>query len=51
MLFIVRKCKAMHIGYNNKRENHEMDGKNLNEVDDNKDLGVIMPGDLTWNKQ
>ena len=29
MLFSVEKCKVMHIGYNNKKEKYEMDGKNL----------------------
>jgi hypothetical protein len=42
---------VMHIGYNNKSVNYEMDGKDLDEVDDEKDLGVIMQGDLKWNRQ
>jgi ribonucleases P/MRP protein subunit RPP40 len=37
--------------YYNKRENYEMDGKNLDEVDDEKDLGVIMQSDLKWKRQ
>jgi hypothetical protein len=41
----------MHIGYNNKRENYKMDGKNVEEVDEEKDLGVIMQSDLTWNRR
>jgi ribonucleases P/MRP protein subunit RPP40 len=28
-----------------------MDGKNLDEVDEEKDLGVIMQSDLEWNRQ
>jgi hypothetical protein len=28
-----------------------MDGKNLEEVDDETDLGVIMQSDLKWNRQ
>jgi hypothetical protein len=46
MLFNVDKCKVMHIGFNNKREKYEMDGKNLDEVDEEKDLGVIMQSTL-----
>ena len=51
MLFNVEKCQVMHIGYNNKKVNYEMDGKNLEEVDEEKDLGVIMQNDLKWNSQ
>ena len=51
MLFNVEKCKVMHIGYNNKKVNYEMDGKNLEVVDEEKDLGVIMQNDLKWNSQ
>jgi hypothetical protein len=50
MLCNVEKCKVMHIGYNNKRENFEMDGKNLDEVDEEKHLGVILQV-LKWNRQ
>jgi hypothetical protein len=49
--FNVEKCKAMHIGYNNKRKKYELDGKSYEEVDDGKDLGVIMQRDLKWNRQ
>jgi hypothetical protein len=34
----------MDIGY-------EMDGKNLNKVDEVKDLSVIMQSILKWNRQ
>jgi hypothetical protein len=33
------------------RENYEMDGKNLDEVDEEKALGIIMQSDLKWNRQ
>jgi ribonucleases P/MRP protein subunit RPP40 len=42
----VEKCNVMHIAYNNKRENYEMDA-----VDEENDLGVIMQSDLKWNRQ
>jgi ribonucleases P/MRP protein subunit RPP40 len=51
MLFNVEKCKVMLIRYKNKRENYEMDGKDLDEVDEDKDLDVIMQNDLKWNRQ
>ena len=51
MLFNVDKCKVMHIGHGNMRERYEMNGKNLNEVTEEKDLGVIMQNDLKCNKQ
>jgi hypothetical protein len=51
MYSIVDKCKVMHIGYNNKKEKHEMDGKNMEEVDERKDLGGIMQSNVKWNMQ
>jgi hypothetical protein len=51
MLFKVDKCKVMHIGYNNKKEKYEMEGKNVEEVDEEKNLGVILQSDLKWNRQ
>jgi ribonucleases P/MRP protein subunit RPP40 len=50
-LFNVEKCKVKHIGYNNKRENYKMDGKNLDEVDGEQDLGVMKQSNLKWNRQ
>jgi RNase P/RNase MRP subunit p30 len=42
---------VMNIGYNNKRENYEMDGKSLDEIDEEKDLSVIMQSDPKLNRR
>ena len=45
MLFNVDKRKIMHIGYNNGKAKYEMNGKYLEEVIEERDLGVIMQSD------
>ena len=42
MLFNIDKCKVMHIGNNNGKAKYEMNGKLLEEVIEEKDLGVII---------
>jgi hypothetical protein len=51
MLFNVDKCKVMHIGINNSKANYEMNGKYLEEVTEERDLGVIFQNDLKCNRQ
>ena len=51
MLFNVDKCKVMHFGYNNKKNNYVMDGNILEEVDIERDLGIITQSNLKWNEQ
>jgi len=51
MLFNVDKCKIMHIGYNNNKARYEMNGKYLEEVTEERDLGVIMQNDLKCSSQ
>ena len=51
MLFNVEKCKIMHIGNNNKKAIYEMDGKILEEVTEERDLGVIIQNNLKCDKQ
>jgi len=46
MLFNVDKCKSMHIGNNNGKAKYEMNGKLLEEVIEERDLGVIMQNDM-----
>ena len=46
MLFNVDKCKVMHIGLNNSKAKYEMNGKYLEEVTEERDLGVIFQNDL-----
>ena len=41
----------MHIGYNNSKAKYEMNGKYLEEVTEEKDLGVIMQSDLKCSSQ
>jgi hypothetical protein len=42
MLFNVNKCKIIHFGYNNHGINFEMNGQNLIEVKEDRNLGIIM---------
>ena len=51
MLFNVDKCKIMHIGYNNGKAKYEMNGKYLEGVIEERDLGVIMQSDLKCSSQ
>jgi hypothetical protein len=51
LLFNVSKCKIMHFGYNNHGINFEMNGQNLIEVKEERDLGIIMQHDLKWGNQ
>jgi hypothetical protein len=41
----------MHIGQNNNKANYEMNGKYLEEVTDEKDLGVVIQNDLKCSTQ
>ena len=51
MLFNVDKCKVMHMGLNNSKANYEMNGKYLEEVTKERDLGVIFQNDLKCSRQ
>ena len=51
MLFNVDKCKIMHIGYNNGKTKYEMNGKYLDEVIEERDLGVIVQNDFKCSSQ
>jgi len=46
MLFNVDKCKVMHIGKENQNLSYYMDGKRLEDVNQEKDLGIIITNDL-----
>jgi len=46
MEFNVQKCKGMHIGHNNPGYKYLMDNQNLQEVSDEKDLGIMIMNDL-----
>ena len=51
MLFNIDKCKVMHLGYNNPKVNYVMESTQLQEVSEEKDLGIIVSDDLKWEKQ
>lgn len=51
MLFNVEKCKVMHIGHNNSMAQYVMNGHNLEEVIEERDLGVILQNDLKSRSQ
>ena len=45
------KCKVMHIGYNNVKQNYKLQGQNLVTVEEEKDLGVVVKSDLKSSSQ
>ena len=49
--FNLDKCKVMHIGSKNGKAEYEMGGKVLDEVEEEKDLGVIISKDFKVAKQ
>ena len=51
MPFNVDKCKVMHIGYNNQNARYTLQGKEIQSVDQEKDLGVIISNDFKFSKQ
>ena len=51
MLFNADKCKSIHYGYNNPRHVYNMGGQQLQQVNQEKDLGVIITDNLKYGKQ
>jgi ribonuclease P/MRP protein subunit RPP40 len=51
MSFNVKKCKVMHFGRNNIRHGYSMNGCAVEEVKEEKDLGVWMEEDMRPSKQ
>jgi ribonucleases P/MRP protein subunit RPP40 len=51
MLFNLDKCKVMHFGKRNLKEQYYMGGRILEVVDQEQDLGVIIQNDLKVTKQ
>ena len=51
MLFNLDKSKVMHLGFNNPHVDYFMDAILMQEVHEEKDLGVIVCDDLKWDKQ
>ena len=42
MLFNLDKCKDMHLGFNNPHVYYFMDASQIQEVHEEKDLGIIV---------
>ena len=51
MLFNIDKCKVMHVGHGNVKATYSMNGIVLNEVVNERDLGVIVENNLKCSKQ
>ena len=51
MPFNLDKCKIMHIGHKNKNEKYEILGKEIESVQQEKDLGVVITNDLKSSNQ
>ena len=49
--FNVDKCKSLHIGRKNKRHCYEMERKKLEQVTEEKDLGILIDDELKFHKQ
>ena len=50
MKFNVAKCKIMHVGRNNPKYEYSMAGIKLNEVEEEKDIGVTIQSNLKPSK-
>ena len=51
MKFNVAKCKVMHTGNNNNEFSYEMNGKVLDKVLIEKDLGIMISSDMKSSQQ
>jgi ribonuclease P/MRP protein subunit RPP40 len=51
LLFNVGKCKVMHFGARNKKFHYTMDGVRLEEVEVEKDVGVLVADNLRTSQQ
>ena len=49
--FNIGKCKCLHIGICNPCWKYKMSGRSLEDVDEEKDLGVIIDKDLKFHRQ
>ena len=49
--FNVEKCKVLHIGISNPCRRYKMNGQYLKDVEDEKDLGVLIDSALKFHKQ
>ena len=51
MLFNIDKCKTLHIGRENLNELYTMEGRLLEAVHEERDLGIMITKDLKCSKQ
>ena len=51
MAFNTKKCKIIHVGHNNPRIKYYMKGNELEEANDEKDLGVFVEAKMKPGKQ
>ena len=51
MPFNLAKCKVMHIGHSNPRSDYSLLGRDIEETELEKDLGVLISSDLKFSKQ
>ncbi len=51
MEFNIKKCKVMHMGHNNPKNNYNMKGQVLESTKEEKDIGVMISEDLRPSAQ
>ena len=51
MLFNIDKCKTLHIGDGNLNELYNMEGRPLEAVHEERNLGIVITKDLKSSKQ
>ena len=51
LLFNTGKCKVFHIGNKNPNHRYKMNGQKLEQIEEEKDLGVIVDNELKFHKQ
>ena len=51
MNFNVEKCTVMHIGAHNRKSDYSMAEQRLTEVNQQRDLGILITDDLKWRNQ
>ena len=51
LYFNTDKCKSLHIGRANKKQVYQMNGKSLDQVVEEKDLGIIIDNELKFHPQ
>ena len=51
LAFNVGKCKSLHIGSRNTHHKYQMNGKKLDHIEEEKDLGVLIDEKLDFHRQ